>query len=105
MELYVCWGTFKAPWRPGGHPCRNAYEALREAGWEPEVQKSYGLGALPDALTPHRRKVRDLTGQNWVPVLVTDDGEVIQDSKKIVEWANANPAAQSDQERGPATTT
>jgi hypothetical protein len=95
MELYVCWGTFKSP-RPGGHPCRNAYEALREAGWDPEVTKTYGLGPLPEVVTPHRRKVRELTGQNWVPVLVTDDGEVIHDSKKIVEWARDNPATASD---------
>jgi hypothetical protein len=92
MELYVCWGTFPAP-RPGGHPCRNAYEALRKAGWEPQVKKSYGLGALPDALTPQRKKVRELTGQNWVPVLVTDDGEVIQGSKRIVAWAQDHAAA------------
>jgi hypothetical protein len=31
-----------------------------------------------------------------VPVLVTDDGELIQDSKKIVEWAKANPASGAD---------
>jgi hypothetical protein len=28
-----------------------------------------------------------------VPVLVTDDDQVIQGSKEIVEWAKANPAA------------
>jgi glutathione S-transferase len=28
-----------------------------------------------------------------VPVLVTDDDEVIHDSKKIVEWAKRNPKA------------
>jgi Glutathione S-transferase, N-terminal domain len=91
MELYVCWGTFWTP-RPGGHPCHNAHEALSEAGWHPQVKKTYGLGPLPDALTPTRRTVRELTGQNWVPVLVTDDGEVIRDSKNIVAWAKANPA-------------
>ena len=99
MELYVCWGTFWTP-RPGGHPCRNAYEALREAGWDPEVKKSYGLGPLPDALTPQRKKVRELTGQNWVPVLVTDDGEVIRESKDIAAWARANPAGAADREAG-----
>ena len=26
-----------------------------------------------------------------VPVLVTDDGEVVSDSKRIVEWAKAHP--------------
>jgi hypothetical protein len=91
MKLYVCWGTFPAPWRPGGHPCRNAYEALKEAGHDPEVVKSYGLGALPD-MTSGRKEVKALTGQSWVPVLVLDDGEVVKDSKGIVAWAKANPA-------------
>ena len=92
MKLYVCWGTFPTP-RPGGHPCRNAYAALKAAGWDPEVEKTYGLGVLPSALNPGRKPVRELTGQEWVPVLVTDDDEVIQDSKKIVAWARANPAS------------
>ena len=91
MKLYICWGTFPSP-RPGGHPCRNAYHALRDAGHEPEVVKTYGLGPLPD-LTSGRKEVRRLTGQSWVPVLVLDDGEVIQDSKNIVAWAEANPAS------------
>jgi hypothetical protein len=92
VKLYVCWGTFPAPWRPGGHPCANAEHALRDAGWEPELQRVYGLGILPDFMNPTRRVVRELTGQNMVPVLVTDDGETITGSKRIVEWARANPA-------------
>jgi hypothetical protein len=95
MKLYVCWGTFQTP-RPAGHPCHNAYEALREAGWEPEVQRTYGWGVLGNALNPTRAKVRELTDQNMVPVLVTDDGAVIQNSKKIVEWAKANPAGAAE---------
>jgi len=95
VKLYVCWGTMPTP-RLGGHPCRNAHGALTEAGWEPEVQKTYGWGLLGDALNPTRKPVRELTGQNWVPVLVTDDGEVIQGSQKIVEWARANPATGVD---------
>jgi hypothetical protein len=95
MKLYVCWGTFQTP-RPGGHPCHNAYEALTEAGWHPEIQKTYGWGALGTALNPTRKPVRELTGQNWVPVLVTDEDEVIQGSHKIVDWAKANPAAGAD---------
>jgi hypothetical protein len=91
MKLYVCWGTFPTP-RPGGHPCANAYHALKDAGWDPEVEKTYGLGILGSALNPTRKPVREATGQNMVPVLITDDGEVIQDSKAIVAWAKANPA-------------
>jgi hypothetical protein len=93
MKLYICYGTFQTP-RPGGHPCRNAYQALRDAGHDPELVKSYGFGALPEALnqTAGRKEVKRLTGQSWVPVLVTDDGEVIQDSRKIAAWAESHPA-------------
>jgi hypothetical protein len=94
MKLYVCYGTFTTTPRPGGHPCGIAYHALKDAGHDPEVIKSYGLGILPDFLNPTRgrREVRKLTGSNVVPVLVTDDGEVIKESSKIKEWAVAHPA-------------
>jgi hypothetical protein len=92
MKLYICWGTFPSPLRPGGHPCRNAYHALKEAGHDPELVKSYGLGPLPD-MTSGRKEVKELTGQSWVPVLVLDDGEVIQDSKNIVAWAKQHPVS------------
>lgn len=94
MKLYVCYGTFPAPWRPGGHPCRNAHKALTEAGHDPEVIKSYGLAPLPGVFnqTSGRKAVKELTGNYWVPVLVTDDGETIADSKNIVAWAKEHPA-------------
>jgi hypothetical protein len=95
MKLYVCWGTFQIP-RPNGHPCHNANEALKQAGWDPEVRRTYGWGVLGTALNPTRKPVRELTGENWVPVLVTDEGEVIKGSKQIIEWARANPAAGAD---------
>ena len=93
MKLYVCWGTFRSP-RPGGHPCGNAYRALHAAGYDPEVIKSYGLAILPDAMnrTAGREEVKRLSGDTWVPMLITDDGEVIKESKKIAEWARKNPA-------------
>lgn len=93
MKLYVCWGTFGSP-RPGGHPCKNAHDALVRAGHEPEVVKSYGLGMLPDFMnqTAGRKEVKKLTGRTWVPALVTDDDEVVAGSDKIIAWAEANPA-------------
>ncbi len=92
MKLYVCYGTFGSP-RPGGHPCGNAYKALKNAGHDPEVVKAYGWGALPDALNTGRRKeVKKMTGNTWVPVLVTDDDSVISGSKEIVAWAQEHPA-------------
>ena len=95
MKLYVCWGTFPVPLRPGNHPCRNAYRALRAAGHRPEVIKSFGLAPLPDGIfnrTAGRQEAKRLTGSSMVPVLVTDDGEVIKDSRKIADWARRNPA-------------
>jgi hypothetical protein len=91
VRLYVCWGTFPTP-RPGGHPCRNAYEALVAVGHRPELVRSYGLGLLPAALnqTQGRREVQELTGNRWVPTLVLDDGTVIDGSHEIVEWAREN---------------
>ena len=97
MKLYVCWGVFTAAPRPGGHPCGNAYTALKEAGHDPEVVKSYGWGIFPDFLnqTSGRKEVKKLTGNSWVPVLVTDDDQVIQGSKEIAAWAKQNPPAGS----------
>jgi hypothetical protein len=94
MKLYVCYGTFKPAPRPGGHPCGNAYHALKDAGHDPEVVKAYGLGLLPSIgnRTRGRQEVKRLTGNYWVPVLVTDDQTVIQGSKEIMDWARANPA-------------
>ncbi len=98
MKLYVCYGTWKPAPRPGGHPCGNAYGALTSAGYEPQVIRSYGLGPLPGLFnwTPGRREVKRLTGSHWVPVLVTDDGTVVQGSRKIIEWARANPATAAE---------
>jgi hypothetical protein len=95
MKLYVCYGTWKPAPRPGGHPCGRAYHALKDAGHQPEVIRSYGLGMLPDAFnqTRGRQEVQRLTGNTWVPVLVTDDGAVVQGSYEIESWAQANPAA------------
>ena len=92
MKLYVCWGTFPTP-RPGGHPCANAFHALKDAGYKPDVIKSYGLAPLgPLNQTRGRREVQELTGNRWVPTLVLDDGTVIDGSHEIVDWAVANPA-------------
>lgn len=93
MKLYVCWGTFTTTPRPGGHPCGNANRALREAGYDPDLVKVHGLGVGPVKWTTDgRREVEELTGQTLVPVLVTDDGEVINESKAIIGWAEAHPA-------------
>jgi len=97
MKLFVCYGTWKPAPRPGGHPCGNAYHALRDAGWDPDIQRCYGLGVLPRFVnqTPGRKEVVRLTGSHWVPVLVTDDGDVVSGSKEITDWASSHPAPAS----------
>ena len=94
MKLYVCWTTIQSPRPPHGHPCHNAHKALRDAGHDPEVVKVRGLGIGPfKVMTDGRREIQELTGSPVVPVLVTDDGEVINESQRIVEWAKAHPAS------------
>jgi hypothetical protein len=106
MKLYVCYGTWRpAPYRKNGHPCGHAYHALREAGHRPQVVRTYGLAILGDLFnaTPGRREVKRLTGNYWVPVLITDEGDVIQGSEKIIAWAHANPASASAADGAPAS--
>ena len=79
MKLYVCYGTWTAGKPVHAHPCGEAHKALAQAGHQPEVVRSYGLGAAAGHhQRPHagRREVKELTGNYWVPVLVTDDGAV-----------------------------
>ena len=94
MKLYVCWGTFSLP---GGHACAKADEALKESGYEPTVTRSYGAAMLPDFVnrTEGRREAKRLTGKTTVPVLVTDQGEVVAESGNIARWAKENPSGQA----------
>lgn len=88
MKLYVCYGTFGPPEH---HACARAHSALVKAGYAPEVIRTYGcLGT--DRLFSGRRTVKQLTGNYKVPTLVLDDGAVVDDSHKIADWAEANPA-------------
>ncbi len=86
MKLYICYATF------GGehHACARAHRALREAGHEPEVERTYGCFRT-DRFWPGRREVKDMTGNYKVPTLVLDDGTVVDESQKIVDWAGAHP--------------
>ena len=98
MKLYVCYGTFRFAPRPGGHPCGAAYHALKDVGYNPEVVRTYGIGMLPAIFnqTPGRREVKRVTGNYWVPVLVTDDETVVQGSGEIKQWAKTHPAPAAD---------
>ena len=45
MKLYVCYGTWTAGKPLHAHPCGEAHQAVVEAGHQPEVIRSYGLGS------------------------------------------------------------
>lgn len=92
MKLYVCYTRRDSRLLPHEHSCAKAYEALRHAGYEPEVVHSFGFGGLPSLLqTPPRKRVHEHTGSYWVPALETDDGQWIGGSKQIVAWAERHP--------------
>lgn len=97
MKLYVCWGTWKGatarPFRRAeSHPCGVAHGALKTAGHDPDVIRCFGWEALPAVFNTSqgRRKVKKLTGETTVPVLVTDDGEVVAGSDEIAGWPARN---------------
>jgi hypothetical protein len=88
VKLYVCYGTFRSR-KPGGHPCRNAYEALTAAGHRPEVTRTYGCVLNP--AFPGRRHIKELTGNYQVPTLELDDGTLVDGSERIIAWAKTDP--------------
>ena len=95
MKLYVCYTTIDHPHIPGigKHACSTAFKALRSAGHDPAVVRSYGFGALPDVLQPPPRKlVKEKTGSAWVPALELDDGSWVSGSREIADWAQKHPA-------------
>ena len=73
---------------------RERVQGLEGGRARPRGEKVHGLGVGPkflNVMTDGRREVEEISGQREVPVLVLDDGKVIADSKKIAEWAAAQP--------------
>ncbi|HEY5142959.1 MAG TPA: glutathione S-transferase N-terminal domain-containing protein [Solirubrobacteraceae bacterium] len=90
MTLYTCEQTDHAA--SLGHPCGRAARALREAGWEFEIETVKGYRLMPWTRRGNRDEIREISGQDNVPVLVTDAGDVVSGSGAIMRWASANPA-------------
>ncbi len=91
MKLYTCGQEDHGA--ALGHPCGRAAKALREAGYDPEIEKVGGYRLLPWTRKGQRDHIREISGQEDVPVLVADDGEVVSGTSTIVSWAKAHPAA------------
>lgn len=93
MLLYTCGQKTAGPTLL--HPCAKAGKALDAAGYEYEVKtvSGYTLAVWTwGRREEERAEVRKLSGQNDVPILVLDDGEVIAGSGRIARWAEEHPA-------------
>ena len=94
MILYTC-----AAKKVGGsmpeplaHPCGKAAKALDDAGHTYDLETVGGFKALGFTRRGKRDEIRRLSGQEDVPLLVLDDGEVVTGNQAIVDWARAHPA-------------
>lgn len=93
MLLYTCPArTIGASAPLFQHPCGRAAKALDVAGHSYDTKVVGGFKSLGFTRRGKRDKIRELTGQEDVPVLVADGGEVVTGSDAIVAWARANPA-------------
>ncbi len=90
MKLYTCGQTDHAA--SLGHPCGRAAKALRDAGYEFDIETVEGYRLMPWTRRGKRDEIRKISGQENVPVLVTDGGDVVSGSGSIARWATANPA-------------
>jgi hypothetical protein len=75
------------------HPCGVAAKALEDAGHSYEVEVVGGFKNLPFSRRGKRGAIRELTGQEDVPVLVVDSETVVFGSSEIVTWAREHAAA------------
>lgn len=90
MRLYTCGQEDHGA--SLGHPCGRAARALREAGYDVEIETVEGYRLMPWTRRGKREEIRAISGQEHVPVLVADDGEVVSGSGTIVRWAKDHPA-------------
>jgi hypothetical protein len=89
--LYVCHIDTGGP---APHACRRAQRALREAGVDFD-KVVYGRGKLFGLFTKGTRPdLKEMSGQEKLPVLKLADGSTVSGSSEIVAWARSNaPAA------------
>lgn len=90
LVLYVCHIDDGGP---APHACRRAQRALRDAGHEFE-KTVFAKGRPFGLFTKGRRpELKEISGQEQLPVLVLPDGATVNGSGEIIAWAKANPPA------------
>jgi glutaredoxin len=91
LTLYVCHIDDGGP---APHACRRTQRALRDSGHDFE-KIVFGKGNLFGLFTKGRRpELKEISGQEQLPVLVLADGSTVSGSKQIVAWAKANAPAE-----------
>jgi hypothetical protein len=87
LTLYVC--HIDDGWPPQ-HPCRRAQRELRAAGHDFD-KKVYGKGRPFGLFTTGKRpELKEMSGQEKLPVLQLPDGSTVNGGANIVAWAKAN---------------
>jgi glutathione S-transferase len=77
---------------PPPHACKRATRALRDSGHQFE-KIVFDRGHLFGLFTTGRRpRLKEISGQEKLPVLVLADGTVVSGSAQIIEWARSNPS-------------
>jgi hypothetical protein len=92
LTLYVCHIDNSGP---APHACKRAQRALGDAGHDFE-KVVYGKGK-PFGLftTGTRPDLKEMSGQEKLPVLKLADGSTVNGASSIVEWAKSNAPAAS----------
>ncbi len=96
LTLYVCHVDERGPPQ---HACRRATKALRESGHS--FEKVVFAKGIPFGLftTGRRPELKQMSGQEKLPVLKLPDGSTVNGSKNIIAWvrdhapADATPPA------------
>jgi hypothetical protein len=75
---------------PPPHACKRAQRALRAEGHD--FDKVIAAKGIPFGLftTGRRPELKELSGQEKLPVLQLPDGSTINGSAKIIAWARSN---------------
>jgi len=95
LTLYVCHIDDGGP---PPHACKRAQRALRDAGHDFD-KVVFAKGHLFGLFTTGRRpELKQLSGQEKLPVLLLPDGSTISGSANIIAWATANPPQAEQQQ-------
>jgi hypothetical protein len=87
LTLYVCHIDDGGP---GPHACKRAQRALRDAGHDFD-KLVFGKGHPFGLFTKGKRpELKEMSGQEMLPVLKLADGSTVNGGSNIVAWAQEN---------------